>query len=41
MVFSTSRNVRVSATCALVYVFMVPGKPIDVAAFGGEVPAPV
>ena len=26
--------------CALVYVFMVPGKPIDMAAFGGTAPAP-
>ena len=28
-------------TCALVYIFMVPGKPIDTTAFGGTVPAPV
>jgi len=26
----------VGLTCALVYVFMVPGQPIDVAKFGGE-----
>jgi len=26
-------------TCALVYVFMVPGKPIDVAGFGRSVKA--